>query len=65
MDDRKTKEMKDEMERQQRMARRAVPSSSRSPRPSLSTAPPSTLSGSVVDDAQSGEQAETPPPYPY
>ncbi|KAF5363787.1 hypothetical protein D9756_000414 [Leucocoprinus leucothites] len=66
MDDRRSKELKDEMERQQRMARAAAPSDSTSPRASISTVP-STLSGSVVvDDGQdNGEQSQLDKPPPY
>ncbi|KAJ3576196.1 hypothetical protein NP233_g581 [Leucocoprinus birnbaumii] len=65
MDDRRTKELKDEMERQQRIARAAAPPGPTSPRASLSTAPPSTLGGAVViDDAEEDQaQSEKPPPY--
>ncbi|KAF9453065.1 hypothetical protein P691DRAFT_802444 [Macrolepiota fuliginosa MF-IS2] len=64
MDDRRTKEMKDEMERQQRNARAAaLTSSSRSHQASsLSPAPPTTVSGAVVNDKP---DSDTPPPYSH
>ncbi|KXN89617.1 hypothetical protein AN958_05484 [Leucoagaricus sp. SymC.cos] len=65
MDDRRTKEMKDEIERQRRAARAVAPPNSRSSRSSRSTPPPSMLSGSTLNDdkSQSESPSGTPPPY--